>query len=141
LKARTKAAVDRRVKKEFDSLEVAAKKLRKVSFACIPDLKAAWHKVFAKAHFHIPGEIEVRTEAKQRGRGRPRAGQEGPHCYFPDSGRIRRDVSEARRAVLEGACFVIATNDLREATSPEEILNVYMKEQQGFERGFRFLKV
>jgi transposase len=139
-KARTKAAVDRRVKKEFDSLETAAKKLRKVSFACVPDLEAAWHKMFAKAHFHIPGEIMVRTETKQRGRGRPRVGQEGTDCYFLDSCRIRRNVSEARRAILEGACFVIATNDLRESTSPKEILNVYMKEQQGVERGFRFLK-
>lgn len=139
-KARTKASVERRVEKERDGLEKAAKKLTKLAFACEPDLRSAFEKLFAKAQFHEPGDLAVRSEPRTRGRGRPRAGEEHPEVYFLESFRIRKSLSEARRAILEGACFVIGTNDVSPGTSPEEILKVYMKDQQGVERGFRFLK-
>lgn len=139
-KSRTKASVDRRIAKELESLEVAGKKLAKISFSCTADLEAAWYKLFAKAQFHVAGIFSVREEQKQRGPGRPRTGHESPNAYFLDSFKIQKNVSEARRAILEGACFVIGTNDLQVATDPDTILNVYMKEQQGVERGFRFLK-
>jgi transposase len=139
-KARTKASVERRVEKERESLEKAGKKLTKTAFACEPDLRSAFQKLFAKAQFHELGDIVVRSESRKRGRGRPRAGEESADIYFLQSFRIRKSVSEARRAILEGACFVIGTNDVSQETSPEEILKVYMKDQQGVERGFRFLK-
>jgi hypothetical protein len=100
-----------------------------MSFACEPDCRAAFQKLFVKAQFHEPGEITIRSEPRKRGPGRPRAGQEGSEVFFLDKFRIRKELSESRRAILEGACFVIGTNDLRETVSPEEILHIYMKEQ------------
>ena len=71
-------------------------------------------------------------------RGRPRKGEEGEFVYFLDDLKIKQRVDVVRKARLDGACFVIGTNDLE--APAEEILRIYLKDQQGVERSFRFLK-
>ncbi len=106
----------------------------------MPDLEKAWKELFAKALYHVPGTVEVETESKDRKRGRPRKGDEGEFLFFAQKGKACKDIESIRKRELEGACFVIATNDLRPGTSSEDILRYYMKGQQGVERAFRFLK-
>jgi len=91
-----------------------------------------------KAEFHRAGEFAFREEAKARGRGRPSKGDEGAFVYFLDAIKIKQLVDVVRKARLDGACFVIGTNDTE--APADEILRHYLKDQQGVERSFRFLK-
>ena len=78
-----------------------------------------------------------REEAKVRVRGRPCKGDESAFVYFIDDVKIKQQVDIVRMARLDGACFVIGTNDTEAPT--DEILRHYLKDQQGVERSFRFL--
>jgi transposase len=138
--ARKEAAIERRIAKERDLLEAGVKRLKKTRFACIPDLEKAWLELFAKAHFHIPSGYSAKRFPIQRGRGRPRKGENGEAHFSLETAKISKDLELIRKAKLEGACFVIATNDLREPIRSENVLRYYLKQQQGVERGFRFLK-
>jgi len=137
-KARTESSVTKRVAREKSSLESAILKAKKRSFACIPDLEKASRQLFAKAEFHQAGQFTFKQEAKSRSRGRPRKDDEGEFVYFLDDIKIKQRVDVVRNARLEGACFVIGTNDT--AAPADEILRHYLKDQQGVERSFRFLK-
>ena len=137
-KERTNSTVTRQLAREKEALEAAVAKTRKQGFACAADLEKASRQVFIKAKFHQAGEFTFREEPKSRGRGRPKKGEEGAFTYFLEDIKIKQRVDEVRRARLEGACFVIGTNDL--TAEADEILKVYLKDQQGVERSFRFLK-
>jgi transposase len=137
-KERTESSVTKKVAREKDALEKAISKAKKQGFACIPDLEKASRQLFSKAEFHQAGEFTFKEEAKPRGRGRPRTGDEGAFVYFLDDLKIKQRVDVVRRARLEGACFVIGTNDT--VAPADEILRHYLKDQQGVERSFRFLK-
>jgi transposase len=138
--ARKSSTVDRRVEKERESLERAVGRLKKQRFACIPDLEKSWHDLFKEAKFHVAGPIKTKKETKHRGRGRPRKGDEGEFLHLLENGKLLKASNLINEAKLEGACFVIATNDLREPIRSENVLRYYMKQQQGVERAFRFLK-
>jgi transposase len=137
-KERTESSISKRVAREKEALEKAIAKARKQGFACVPDLEKASRQLFAKAEFHQAGDFTFKEEVKSRGRGRPRKGEEGAFVYYLDDLKIKQRVEVVRRARLEGACFVIGTNDL--AAPADEILRHYLKDQQGVERSFRFLK-
>lgn len=137
-KDRTEASITKKVAREKDALEMAISRAKKQGYACVSDLEKASRQIFSKAEFHQAGEFTFKEEAKARGRGRPRKGDEGAFVYFLDDLKIKQRVDVVRRARLEGACFVIGTND---AEAPaDEILRHYLKDQQGVERSFRFLK-
>ena len=137
-KDRTDASVTRRVAREKEALQRSIAKAQKQGFSCIPDLEKASRQLFAKAEFHQAGEFTYNQETKTRGRGRPRKGEEGEFVYFLDDLKIKQRVDVVRKARLDGACFVIGTNDLE--APAKEILRIYLKDQQGVERSFRFLK-
>jgi transposase len=157
---RIEKAMPRRINKDKESLELKLRALRKISFACLPDLQTAVEKIFATSKFHSLTEFHYSEEESKRGRGRPRKDA-------PTGALIRTlwleevDFSEKKDAVraneLESACFVIATNALPENEktegenhrtecgsirhkSTDNVLKAYLKDQQGVERSFRFLK-
>ncbi len=98
----------------------------------------SWERTFSKAEFHQAGEFTFKEEAKARGRGRPRKGDEDAFVYFLDDIKIKQRVDVVRKTRLDGACFVIGNNDTE--APADEILRHYLKDQQGVERSFRFLK-
>ena len=93
-----------------------------------------------RSRHNVAGSFKAAKETKHRGRGRPRKGDEGDFLYYLDAGKLSKSPGLISEAKLEGACFVIATNDLRPPIYSENALRYYMKQQQGVERAFRFLK-
>ena len=157
---RSEKATPRRVQKDQEALEGKIKALRKISFACLPDLRTAVNDVFAKSKFHTLKEFNYTEEAKNRGRGRPRKDEAADGVVreiFLEGVSFAERQDAIRANELESACFVIATNAQSEVASQEEsaeedkiepvvrkstdeVLSAYLKDQQGVERSFRFLK-
>lgn len=152
-RARIEKAMPRRIKKDREGLEARLKALRKTSFACLPDLRTAVEEAFASAKFHALGNFEYTEETRARGRGRPRkdAPSDGQvRELWLESVTVEECTDAIRRNELESSCFVIATNArlpidsdegfFQKRKSTEEVLEAYLKDQQGVERSFRFLK-
>lgn len=137
-KDRSDSSVTKRVAREKNALEKAILKIKKQGFACIQDLEKASRQLFSKAEFHRAGEFAFREEAKARGRGRPCKGDGSAFVYFLNDIKIKQLLEVVRKARLDGACFVIGTNDTE--APADEILRHYLKDQQGVGRSFRFLK-
>ncbi len=134
-------AMPRRVKKDRQSIDKKLRALRKIPFACVTDLRTAVAEIFKSAQFHDFENFEFSEEQKRRGAGRPRKDSSNEGFIkeiWLSSVNIVEKKDAIRSDTLESACFIIATNS---STKPvEDILEVYLKDQQGVERSFRFLK-
>lgn len=137
-KLRTENSVTKKVAREKAALETAISRSKKRGFACVPDLEKATRLLFENARYHLAADFTHCEKPKERGRGRPRKDDEGPFTYFLDDITIKQRSEVVRHERLTGACFVIGTSDLNAPI--DEILETYIKDQQGVERSFRFLK-
>ena len=160
---RISKAMPRRLAKDKELVEKKIRALCKISFACAADLDTALQEIFKSSKFHQLGSYEYSATERKRSRGRPRhdAPSDGVvREIWLDTANIVENTEAVRTNELESACFVIATNallpnngDSNDAKSnnaescdgpkkktTEEILQAYLKDQQGVERSFRFLK-
>jgi len=137
-KLRAENSVLKKVTREKALLESSIKRARKRGFACIADLENASRQLFEKAKYHQVGNLTYREEQAKQGRGRPRKGGKGVSLFFIEDIGIMQRNDAVRQERLEDACFVIGTSALEAPV--EEILQTYIKDQQGVERSFRFLK-
>lgn len=147
-------AMPRRIKKDEERIGKSLRALKKVTFACLPDLRSAVSKVFEGSSFHRLQDFDYLESDGKRGRGRPRRDAPADGSVREIRlGEVRFCVNKAavRECELKSACFVLATNAIEEVTdgdnsvwqksrTTEEIFEAYLKEQQGVERAFRFLK-
>lgn len=76
-----------------------------------------------------------------RGKGRPRQNQEpAGHHYFIE-GQLASLPEVLCARLRQKSCFILATNDLDEQRlDNSRLIDIYKKDQQKVERGFRFLK-
>ena len=140
-KARIAKAMPKRLSKEVDALEKRLRALRKRSFACLPDLEAALEAEFKAIRFVVFRGFTHEETVLRSGPGRPRLSDPtAPASFKLVEADYVEDKEAVRREELESACFVLATNAPVQELSTEEILKAYLKDQQGVERGFRFLK-
>jgi transposase len=153
-KGRIAKSMPRKISKDKEAIEKNIRPLRKMSFACLPDLKAAVLKACEGTAFHRLEDFKYTESEGRRGRGRPR--KDAPvdgivrELRLGDV-RLQIDEQAVRQCELKSACFVIATNALsaepnadkdawQKVRSSEEVIGAYLKDQQGVERSFRFLK-
>ena len=142
-KARIEKAMPKRLKNDVETAEKRLRALRKTSFACLPDLEAAVRAAFDGARYLVFDSFTHDVVSTRRGPGRPRKDEhpgETIDSFHLAEVSYKEDKEALRKDELESACFVIATNANVEEMSTEEVLSAYLKEQQGVERGFRFLK-
>jgi transposase len=138
-KARIQKAMEKRKRKDEEALLKHLRVLKKQSFACLPDLKAAANRALEESQYFKLDEISYNTKSVQRGPGRPPKHQ-GTETFHFEAAIYEMDKKRVRQEELEDACFVIASNATESSKSGESILHAYLKDQQGVERGFRFLK-
>lgn len=160
--------LERKLEQHLCKAEQELRKLEKEGFACAPDALAAADKWSQQLRYHRLSEIEVISCPYYKKAGRPRKGQapDGHHHYL--RGVLIRNEEVIALERKRAGRFVLATNvleweeilfgaeeedlELKEANlereealfeleylSAEKMLVEY-KEQQGTERGFRFLK-
>lgn len=153
-KERIAKAMPKRIEREKFALEKQIKALKRTPFACFPDLKSGLERIFQSAKFHVMGGMECTEAIGKRSRCRPRKDVPAAGSVkelSPNADKFTVDETAVRRCELASACFVIGTNaaseprddtahSWRKVRSTEEVPNAYLKEQQGVERSFRFLK-
>jgi transposase len=132
-------SLDKKSKKEKVTIDKELKKLSKQGFDNQEEALEAFEKIEEKWKYHKVESIEYEEIIKYAKPGRPTANSPIDKVEI----FIKVKVTENSAYILEqqrrGACFVLATNVVKNRVSDEEILINY-KKQSGVERGFRFLK-
>lgn len=112
----------------------------KKGFACEADALAAIDMFRPKLKFNEISEFKIIAKPFYRHKGKPKVGEEPQgYIYHPE---ITLKVSEelVKPYKNQAGCFILATNCLDEnMLSPSQAFSLY-QEQQGTERGFRFIK-
>jgi transposase len=139
-KNRAERTVDLRVEREAEKIESAAKKLSKKTFSSKDDLLMAWDDIFSKVKYHIAGNLKIEHVEAHASRGRPKRDAIPKFLFHISSWEFEIVPEKIRHDKLSRACFVLGTNATIEQLSTKEVVRAYMKEQQGVERSFRFLK-
>lgn len=139
-KGRIEKAMPKRLKKDVETLETKLRALRRQKFACLPDLEAAVKHVFSTSRYLVFTSFQHETQEVKRGRGRPPKDASPAMTFALTTVAYIEDKERMRDEELRDACFVLATNAFADELSSEEVLQAYLKDQQGVERGFRFLK-
>lgn len=136
---REKKTLEKKLNKQHAQLEKALWHLQNETFQCEAD---AWKALTPLSKRYRQFTLSMAVEAIERypTAGRPRAGAEKLTVGYRLVGTARRDEVAIAKTLNAKGRFILATNDLdRERYPDEQMLREY-KEQQGVERGFRFLK-
>lgn len=131
---------EKELAKKEKQLDKVLHKLSKQVFSCEQDAQTAFIALRDKqsAFFTLKPMVEKRE--KYPGKGRPAAGAERVLVGYRLSAEARRNEAVIQQARNRKGRFILATNDLDEQRCPDEQMLREYKQQQGVERGFRFLK-
>lgn len=131
--------LDKRIKKEFETIKKKLWHLSNEEFACVPDAEKKFLEVVKKFKFHS-AKCKFKTEMKFSKPGRPKAGQKADKTIIHISATVIQNKESIASARATKGRFILATNDLDPTRLPnDQILKEY-KDLQTVERGFRFLK-
>ena len=83
-------------------------------------------------------DIKIIESVVYKGRGRPKHDSQGQKSYQVTA-KLATSIRKKETKEGETGCFIIATNDINNKLTMDELLCHY-KSQQAVERGFRFLK-
>ena len=117
--------------------------LRKQTFCCEADARAALEQFKTTLSYTALFEEKVLAVATHAKRGRPTADQKPGTLLYRIEGQVASLIDDGRRQqkIDRKSCFMVATNELDPAAlSDEELIETYTQKQQKVERGFRFLK-
>ena len=131
--------LERRLGKQETQLEKAHRQLSKQVFSCREDAMAAL-KPLIKQYGYFELTPTVGTIEQYLEKGRPAAGVKKAVVGYQLTVKVCRNEVIIEQARNRKGRFILATNDLDERRCPDEQMLQEYKEQQGVERGFRFLK-
>lgn len=131
--------LEQQLNKQEKQLFNTLHRLNKKVFACERDAQEALSRSCKQpAFFDLASTVE-RIE-KYPGKGRPRAGAKKVVVGYRVKVGVNRNEAAIQQARNRKGRFILATNDLDEQRCPDEQMLAEYKQQQGVERGFRFLK-
>jgi transposase len=118
----------------------AFKKLCCRPFACEADARQALATFVRGLQATCLYEVAVRPKRRYGRRGRPGSEAQPAQVVYTITGALASSLAGRQALVDQHKCFILATNELDEATlSPQAVLTGYKGQAQA-ERGFRFLK-
>jgi transposase len=135
---REQHSLNKRMLKQADAERKTFKKLAQQAFACETDANNAVAQ-WRKKQRVLDVEPTVTRVPVYHTKGRPAKDQAPISHYYPLSGGLFTPLSRRENALKQLGLFIIATNDLNEDLTMEQLLSHY-KSQQSVEKGFRFLK-
>ncbi len=135
---REQHSLNKRMLKQADAERKSFKKLTQSEFACETDANNAITQ-WRKKQRTLDVVPEVTRIPVYQTKGRPTKGQSPTRHYYQISGSLFTPLSNRQVALRQLGLFIIATNDLSDNLSMEQLLEHY-KSQQSVEKGFRFLK-
>jgi transposase len=137
--AREKKTLDKKLAKQEQALTKALWHLGNEVFNCQEDAKKAIDRLKKQYPLHI---ITHHCEAIERyaKRGKPKAEDAKQIKGYQVKAHHEPYTAAIEPLLLSKGRFILATNELNYDTYPDEQLLSDYKDQQGVERGFRFLK-
>jgi len=130
--------VNKRMLKQAEVARKLFKKLAQEEFACETDANSAITQ-WRKKQTILDVVPEIISVPVYHTKGRPAKDQAPIRRYYQVSGNLFTSLSTREDALKQLGLFIIATNDLSDELSMEQLLSHY-KAQQSVEKGFRFLK-
>jgi len=130
--------LDKRMLKQSEQSRKSFKKLCQQEFACKTDAKAAFVKWQEKQPYQQV-DVQLNEVPVYARRGRPNKREQAEDKYYQLSGVFSTPLKNRKKALEQVGLFIIASNDLSDELTMEEMLSTY-KSQQSVEKGFRFLK-
>mgnify|MGYP001052246041 CR=1 FL=1 len=125
------------IKKEGTKIEKQLWHLGNEEFDCESDAVKELEKVQKKWKYHRLSGYDIIEKKRTGKRGRPKKGSEKVRIKYKLKARFEKDTDRIELGRKRKGKFILATNSFE--IEPEDILKEY-KNQQGVERGFRFLK-
>lgn len=137
--AREKKTLDKKLAKQEDALTKALWHLGNEVFNCQQDAAKAIERLKKQYLLH---SITYHCEPIERyaKRGKPKANDAKQIKGYQVKAQYERHTAAIEPLLLSKGRFILATNDLNTDTYPDKQLLADYKDQQGVERGFRFLK-
>jgi transposase len=114
------------------------KKLCRQTFSCEQDARKALDLWLEQQDYIQAFDIEIIKDISYQGRGRPRANATS-EIQYQITAKLATSLRKKEAKEHETGCFILATNDIGDKLTMNELLSHY-KSQQAVERGFRFLK-
>jgi transposase len=136
---RETATLDRRIEKALLTAEKEAKKLKKEPFTCEKDGQRAAIAFGKKRKYHKIN-YQLIPVSKFTGRGRPKADEKPSIVSYQLHITLEACEEKQRPSRNKLGRFILSTNDLNNQNMDLATLLASYKEQQGVERGFRFIK-
>lgn len=137
-KKRSEKIEERRYEKEKKSLDALSRKFEKEKFSCQADLNSSIQKQFLNLVYFSLKSFSTNEDNKYQKKGRPTPDSAPIKTYTAKDIIFEEKQDIKKQRIDENSCFIIGTTDF--ASTPEEIIKIYRKDQQGVERSFRFLK-
>jgi transposase len=138
--AQAQRTVDKQLRKQSDQEVKEFTQLGRTPFACEADARQALTTFEHSLQATFLHTVSVRPTPRYGKRGRPRPDAQPTRLVYTIAGALASSLATRQARIDQHRCFILATNELDEATlSPQEVLNGY-KGQAHAERGFRFLQ-
>jgi transposase len=138
--AQARRTVDKQLLKQGDKEVKAFKHLCRTTFACEADAQQALATFTQGLQATFVAQSAVRATPRYSKRGRPGPGAQPDQRGYHLAGALASRLAARQALVNQHSCFLLATNELDEATLPPQALLTSYKGQKQAERGFRFLK-
>ena len=136
---REQATLKKNLLKNTTEEQKQFQKLCQKCFACQKDAEQALADFRKRLSLTEIENVSIHKGAVYSGKGRPKKGQQPDSYEYRLSGQVITLLKKVEEAKKQNGVFVLATNDLSEQLTMQELLDIY-KSQQSVERGFRFLK-
>jgi len=128
---------EKSIKKEETKIEKQLWHLGNEEFDCESDAVKELEKVQKKWKYHRMSGYDIIEKKRTGKRGRPKKGSEKVRIKYQLKAQFEKDTGRIDLERKRKGKFILATNSFE--IEPDDILKEY-KNQQGVERGFRFLK-
>jgi transposase len=136
---RESITLEKRIEKGLQKAEKSAAQLSMQAFGCEQDaLRTA--KTFEKKLSYHRINYHITKVLKYKGRGRPKSTDEPVFSHYKLEAEFEACLDKIRSQQNKLGRFILASNDLDNPDMNEANMLSTYKEQQGVERGFRFIK-
>ena len=136
---REQKTLDKQILKQAEQTRKSFKKLKAQAFSCEADAKKALQLWEKKQTYHQVSDVTISSVGRFHKAGKPP--KDKPYDFYDYfiEGNLYTSINHRQKALQSKGRFIIATNDISDSLTMQELLTIY-KSQQKVERGFRFLK-
>lgn len=132
--------LDKKVEKVTLQAQKQLQQLSRQEFACEEDTWTAITKLEKRLEWHHLKDISVVEKCHYSHRGKPRQHEQPTRRSYHAQATLTLNIEKVEALQQRAGRFVLATNHLDNQSLRDEELLIQYKQQQGVERGFRFLK-